>query len=47
MGLVRRGALIAMSDEEIVRRLKIIWVVYLAMPDVDNGGGVNSATLKI
>ena len=37
MGLVRREALIAMSDDEIVRRLKIIWAVYLAMPDVDGG----------
>ena len=24
-----------MSDEEIIRRLKILWVYYLAMPDVD------------
>ena len=47
MGLVRREALIAMSDDEIVRRLKIIWAVYLAMPDVDGGGGVNSAIPKI
>jgi len=39
MDLVRRKALIAMSDDEIVCRLKIIWAVYLAMPDVDGGGG--------
>ena len=39
MDSVRREALIAMSDDEIVRRLNIIWAVYLAMPDVDGGEG--------
>lgn len=27
-----------MSDEEIIRRLKILWVYYLALPDVNDGG---------
>jgi len=39
MDLVRRKVLIAMSDEEIVRRLRILWTIYLALPDVEERGG--------
>jgi len=28
-----------MNDEEIKVRLGILWIKYLALPDVDDGGG--------